>query len=157
MRIMAVLAVGLSTMLGATAGAQDETPVLHVTPEQREAARAYMNQILEVAAEDIWNTDGFEGEDADAAWTALHDRAMALRSLGEGLKTAAFAYERNDIWTTYAQAVVDAAEVTLRAADARDVDAFDEAGDVVYTSCESCHRYYAEVAPPPEVATQPQE
>ena len=161
MRMTAALAAGFCTVLGAMCGgaavAQDETPVLHVTPEQREAARVYMNQILEIAAEDIWNVDGFEGDDPDAAWAALHDRGVALGALGEGLKTAAFAYDQSDIWVDYAQEVVDAAAVTLQAAEKRDIDAFYEAGDVIYTSCESCHQYYAEVAPPPEVATQPQE
>jgi hypothetical protein len=45
-------------------------------------------------------------------------------------------------WTRLAKAMADAAGVAGKAAKARNVDAVLDAGDVLYTTCEDCHRQY---------------
>ena len=45
-------------------------------------------------------------------------------------------------WGKYSKAMSDAAATALKAAQARNVDAVLDAGDVLYTSCEECHRQY---------------
>ena len=45
-------------------------------------------------------------------------------------------------WVKYAKAMSDAAETAGRAANAKNVDAVLDAGDVLYGTCEDCHKQY---------------
>ena len=45
-------------------------------------------------------------------------------------------------WAKYSKAMSDAAGAAGRAASAKNVDAVLDAGDVLYGTCEDCHRQY---------------
>jgi hypothetical protein len=54
-------------------------------------------------------------------------------------------------WLAYSLALQDTALATIKAIDARDVDAFTEAGGAIDEACETCHKkfWYPEAAAPP--------
>ena len=54
-------------------------------------------------------------------------------------------------WLAYALALQGSAVATIKAIDARDVDAFTEAGGAIDEACEACHKkfWYPEAAAPP--------
>jgi hypothetical protein len=55
------------------------------------------------------------------------------------------------IWLAYAQALQNSALATLKSVDAKDVDAFVEAGGAIDEACEQCHKrfWYPDAPTPP--------
>ena len=74
-------------------------------------------------------------------WSAVESGAAKLIDAAKSLTAQAPAAAGAN-WGKYSKAMSDAAATALKAAQARNVDAVLDAGDVLYTSCEECHRQY---------------
>jgi hypothetical protein len=77
----------------------------------------------------------------DKEWAAVEGGAAKLIDAGKVLADEAPASDGAN-WTRLAKAMADAAAVAGRAAKEKNVDAVLDAGDVLYTTCEDCHRQY---------------
>ena len=77
----------------------------------------------------------------DREWAAVESGAARLIEAGKSLEAEAPATGGAN-WTRFPKAMADAAAVAGKAAKARNVDAVLDAGDVLYTTCEDCHRQY---------------
>ena len=77
----------------------------------------------------------------DREWAAVESGAARLIEAGKSLEAEAPATGGAN-WTRFSKAMADAAAVAGKAAKARNVDAVLDAGDVLYTTCEDCHRQY---------------
>ena len=77
----------------------------------------------------------------DREWAAVEGGAARLIEAGKALEAEAPATGGAN-WTRLSKAMADAAAVAAKAAKARNVDAVLDAGDVLYTTCEDCHRQY---------------
>jgi hypothetical protein len=74
-------------------------------------------------------------------WTAVEGGAAKLIDAGKALATEAPAAGGAN-WIKLANAMSDAAGIAGKAAKDKNVDAVLEAGDVLYTTCDDCHRQY---------------
>jgi hypothetical protein len=75
------------------------------------------------------------------AWAALRKSAVTLAESGRLLMTDALAKDKNT-WVEMARDLVREAEATIKAAEAKDRDALENAGDSVYATCKACHGRY---------------
>ena len=55
----------------------------------------------------------------------------------------------NSDWMKWSQAIVDAADITLEAVDAKNADLILEAGEEIYNTCVGCHGGYWRMTPRP--------
>ena len=78
---------------------------------------------------------------SDREWAEVENGAAKLIDAGKTLAAEAPAPNGAN-WTRLSGAMADAAAVARKAAGARNVDAVLDAGDVLYTTCEDCHRQY---------------
>ncbi|MEO8441732.1 MAG: hypothetical protein ABI547_04550 [Betaproteobacteria bacterium] len=77
----------------------------------------------------------------DKEWAAVESGAARLIDAGKALADEAPARGSAN-WIRLAKAMAEAAAVAGRAAKEKNVDAVLDAGDVLYTTCEDCHRQY---------------
>ena len=77
----------------------------------------------------------------DKEWIAVESGAARLVDAGKALADEAPASGGAN-WIKLAKAMADAAAVAGKAAKDKNVDAALDAGDVLYTTCEDCHRQY---------------
>lgn len=77
----------------------------------------------------------------DTDWAAIGAAAAALGEAGHLLKADGRAIDEKD-WMVMAQSMVDAAQLTLKAVEARSVQGVFDAGGEIYTSCDNCHAQY---------------
>jgi hypothetical protein len=77
----------------------------------------------------------------DREWAAVESGAAKLIDAAKALATEAPATGGAN-WIRLANAMSDAAVVAGKAAKEKNVDAVLDAGDVLYTTCEDCHRQY---------------
>jgi hypothetical protein len=77
------------------------------------------------------------------AWAALRESAVTLAESGRLLMGNPLAKDK-DTWIDMARDLVREAEVTIKAAVAKDRDALEKAGDSVYGTCKACHGRYME-------------
>lgn len=79
----------------------------------------------------------------DAGWQELRRNALVLAESGTALMTGGLARD-NSTWMEIARALVAEAQATATAADTKNGEALAQAGDDVYTTCETCHMKYLE-------------
>lgn len=163
MRTTVMAAAGIVILAaGGAALAQDDddaAAVDELTEARLAAAHDYMEGVVEPTAEELWNSVGWiidaTGEhdlspQNDEEWAAARQRAVAVQDVAEGLKTATFAWDEPE-WRGYAQGVVDAAGLSVTAAEHQSVEEMFDAGQVLDEACESCHLHYdPDAAPPPD-------
>ena len=77
----------------------------------------------------------------DQDWTAVRDSASKLADAAKLLMLQAPAAGGAN-WVKYSKAMSDAAAAAVKAATGKNVDAVLDAGDVLYSSCEDCHKQY---------------
>jgi len=82
-----------------------------------------------------------EAPKTDAGWESVKDNALLIAESGNLLMMAGRARD-NQEWMNEARGMVDAALVVMNAAAAKNADKLAEAGDKVYTTCETCHEKY---------------
>ena len=78
---------------------------------------------------------------SDREWAAVENGAARLIDAGNTLADDAPAADGAN-WMKLSKAMSEAASVAAKAAKAKNVDAVLDAGDLLYTTCEDCHRQY---------------
>lgn len=74
-------------------------------------------------------------------WDVVGASAAALAEAGQLMMAEGRAVDRKD-WVEMSQAMVDAAQTTLKAVERKDVKSLFDAGGEVYVSCDGCHQQY---------------
>jgi len=77
----------------------------------------------------------------DKDWTAVQDSAAKLVDAAKLLMLQAPATGGAN-WVRYSKEMADVAATVGRAAQAKNVDGVLDAGDVLYSACEDCHKQY---------------
>jgi hypothetical protein len=110
-----------------------------------------MNWVLDPAADGIWNAISWvsttKGEKViaphtEAEWEALRNSAATLMEASNLLMLEGRAKD-NQQWMISSRNLSKAAEKTLLAVQAKDVDAIFAVGAEIENACESCHIQYA--------------
>jgi hypothetical protein len=115
-----------------------------------------MNWIIDPNADAIWNSvatitteKGTEERHpkTDEEWATFRNAAAMLVESGNLLMLDGRAKDQ-DQWMTASRGMADAAATVLEAAEAKDVEAYFDAGGVLYEACTACHsRYLIEQQP----------
>jgi cytochrome c553 len=74
-------------------------------------------------------------------WVEARNRALVLAEAGNLLMLGSRARD-NAEWMKMSRALVDAAATAASAAETKDADALEGAGDVITAACEACHQPY---------------
>jgi hypothetical protein len=77
----------------------------------------------------------------DADWTVLQDAALTLAESGNLLIMRAPSANRAN-WIKFSRALVDGGASAFKAAAAKNAEGVLNAGDVIYTACDDCHKQY---------------
>lgn len=112
--------------------------------QQADTAPATVKQVMvtmTVPSSDAIFAAASETPKDDEQWVAVRKSAMMLAESGNLLMTGDRAKD-NTAWMEMARTLVDQAEATLKAADAKNSDALSKAGDDLYLTCEACHTRY---------------
>jgi hypothetical protein len=113
-----------------------------------------MSWIIDPNAVAIWNSVGSVVTDkgteekhpkTDAEWATFRNAAATLVESGNLLMLDGRAVD-NDQWMATSRGMADAAATVLEAAEAKDVEAYFDAGGALYDACTACHSKYL-VAP----------
>ncbi len=112
--------------------------------QARSSIMVIMTTVITPATDTMWS---IEEPKTDAEWQVFAQAAddviragRAVRGGGSGPHDDDWA--RNADWQAWADTMIAAAESAKSAAEARDVDAYIEATDVMYPPCEECHVAY---------------
>ena len=76
-----------------------------------------------------------------AGWAAVRAHALAVAESSNLLMMPKRAVDQKD-WIKWATAQLKAAQLVIKAAEAKDGDALATAGDALYATCEGCHKVY---------------
>ena len=149
----AAFAAGLVLIAGAGASQTPAPPApVPPPPEGMLPVKLVMKHIVNPAAELYWKAGGevdtAEGEtkraptaDDDARWNAAVAAAAQLEEAGNLLAMPGRARD-NDKWMTFAHDLNVAGAQAMKAAEARDPKATDDAGSALYNACFECHGRY---------------
>jgi hypothetical protein len=99
-----------------------------------------MNTMTIPFSNKVFEASGEPPKDA-AGWDAVRGQALALAESGNLLMIGARAKDRA-AWMKFSRAQVDAAELAVTAAAARDADKLSAASDALYETCAGCHKVY---------------
>ena len=109
-----------------------------------------MTWIIDPNATAIWNSVGSVATDkgteerhpkTDEEWASFRNNAAMLVESGNLLMLDGRAVDQ-DQWMATARGMADAAATVLQAAEAKDVEAYFDAGGVLYEACTACHSKY---------------
>jgi len=144
----AALAAGLVLIAGVSLS---QTPA-PAPPPGMLPVKLVMKHIVNPAAELYWKAGGevdtAEGEtkraptpEDDARWNAAVSAAAQLQEAGNLLAMPGRARD-NDKWLKFAGDLNTAGAMAMKAAEARDPKATDDAGSALYNACFECHAKY---------------
>jgi hypothetical protein len=148
--LMMIYGCGKSESPPAQAAASSAAPPFHTVADIRQL----MNWVLDPSADVVWGAVGTiitaEGTEniqpkTDEEWTAVRNGAAVVAESGNLLMLPGRA--RDQDWMTFARKMIDAANVTLQAAEAKDPEALFTAGSDLYIACSECHAKYLPPAP----------
>jgi hypothetical protein len=114
------------------------------------SVRQIMNGIIGPAAKAVFASVGaiitYAGIEerqprTEAEWEAVANSAAALSEGGNLLLMGRRAVDKGN-WAKISQELIDAGQVALKAAQARDPDALLASGEAINASCDSCHQGY---------------
>lgn len=109
-----------------------------------------MSWIIDPNATAIWNSVGSITTEkgtqekhprTDEEWASFRNAAATLIESGNLLMLDGRAVD-NDQWMATSRGMADAAATVLEAAEAKDVEAYFDAGGVLYEACTACHSKY---------------
>ena len=141
-----VLAAGLPLFVGAG-----------VQPSPAPGAREIMATMVDPSANFIWQSvsiivtaDGVKEKSPrnDREWGELREAATLLAEGGSLLKKDRRRAGDSD-WMKWSQAIIDAADTTFEAVDAKNADLILEVGEEIYSTCVGCHGGYWRMSPRP--------
>ena len=113
-----------------------------------------MAWIIDPTADTIWNSVGTTVSEkgteehqprTDEEWATMRNAAAVLIESGNLLMLDGRTVDK-DQWMTVARGMSDAAAKVLEAAEAKDVEAYFDAGGALYEACVACHSKYV-IAP----------
>lgn len=105
-----------------------------VTPTSNAIFQAVQTNVTLQGTEDIYPRN-------DEEWAQLGAQAASLAEAGALLMADGRAIDRGE-WVKMSQAMIDAATQTMRAVEAKRPEDVLAAGEVVNTSCDTCHLRY---------------
>ncbi|HEV8331264.1 MAG TPA: hypothetical protein VGQ22_07595 [Steroidobacteraceae bacterium] len=109
-----------------------------------------MSWIIDPNATAIWNSVGSTTTEkgteekhpqTDEEWAVFRNAAATLIESGNLLMLDGRAVD-NDQWMATSRGMADAAATVLEAAEAKDVEAYFDAGGALYEACTACHSKY---------------
>lgn len=127
--------VVMFSMLFASTGGQAETPVIQDTSTVKDL----MIGLTIPASDYIWGVE--DAPQDDAGWKGIKTNADLLAKSGTLLLSEGRARD-GEAWSRESNALISAAGMAGKAADAKNFDLLMEAGEAIYNSCESCHTEY---------------
>jgi hypothetical protein len=110
-----------------------------------------MSHVIDNAADGVWLHQGWvdsaEGTEElfptdEAGWMATRNAAATLAEASNLLLLPGRPADDDRAWVDYAHQLHDASIAAMKAADARDKEAFFNAGGDMYVACRSCHQRY---------------
>lgn len=149
--------------LALLAGCAPKAPAKAEAPQavQSVALVELMGHVIQPAADGVWSRQGYEvtvdGEHdtfptTDEGWLEAENASATVAEVAKLLLTLERRLE-GDQWLASAQALNKAGHEAFEAAEARDKQAFFEAGGRIYEACTSCHEQYIKL--PAEGASAP--
>jgi hypothetical protein len=148
--LCAILAIGCDRAPPPAAAPTVTPPPFHTTLTTQQL----MGWIIDPTADVIWNSVGTtisaQGTQehqprTDEEWATMRNAAAVLIESGNLLMLDARPVDKEQ-WMTVARGMSDAAAKVLEAAEAKDVEAYFDAGGTLYESCVACHSKYV-IAP----------
>ncbi|OLC78352.1 MAG: hypothetical protein AUH72_16260 [Acidobacteria bacterium 13_1_40CM_4_65_8] len=109
-----------------------------------------MQGIVDPSADVVWGSvatiftkDGVEERRPRNAeeWANVRNNALMLTEAGNLLMMSPRAKD-GDQWMKMSQALIDTAEIALRAAEAKNIDGLYDVGGRIDEACENCHKKY---------------
>lgn len=109
-----------------------------------------MNHVVDPAADGLWlnagwisDADGYRElyPETDEGWLEAENAGATLIEVGNILASPARALD-DDAWLIYAEGISDAGLMAMQAAEAKDKEAFFQAGAQLYSVCSACHQAY---------------
>lgn len=136
MRVVPAL-VAVAVLLSVANAAAAQQP-----PDSKPAASVLelMKAVVIPASDSVFGV-GKAAPKNDKDWTAVQDSAAKLTDAANLLMRQAPS-SGDASWVKYSKAMSDAAETAGRAARAKNIDAVLDAGDVLYGTCDDCHKRY---------------
>jgi hypothetical protein len=128
-----------------TSAAADGTPLVSILE--------LMEQTITPATNTLWNA--WEPPTDDAEWVVLEEAAITMLVAVQATALGGTGPDDNEwaaqpAWRAFNQVMLNATSTMLTAIRERDHDTLLDAGDLLYQSCESCHRAFN-----PGVVNQP--
>jgi hypothetical protein len=148
--LCAILAVGCSREPAAPATPTTAAPPFHTTLTTQQL----MGWVIDPTADVIWNSVGTTVSEkgveehqprTDEEWATMRNAAAVLIESGNLLMLDGRAVDKEQ-WMTAARGMSDAAARVLETAEAKDVEAYFDAGGALYEACVACHSKYV-IAP----------
>ena len=148
---VALFISGIGFVIAGARAARDSAPV-EETPVTTPVATVVqiMNGIVQPSALTVYNavgtfinTDGVKevAPQNDEEWDTVGTAAAALIESGNLLLLGSRLVDTGD-WVKMTRAFMDAAQVALKAAEAKDKDAILNAGSDLNETCDTCHAKY---------------
>jgi hypothetical protein len=138
---------------GFLAGCGDSAPSQVTAPAISESvatSRQIMLGLVIPAADLVWGVASNTPAD-DLAWEKVAASAVMITEAGHLMSTGPRVIDQAE-WLAYSKAMADAANLAAKAAAEKNADGVSDAGNVLYETCDTCHKKYmpARVAPPTE-------
>ena len=130
--VAALLAIAVLPFLASLAAAQQPKPAA--------SAQELMKSVV-IPASDVVFGVGKAAPKTDKEWTAVQDGAARLSDAAKQLERLAPPANGAN-WIKQSRAMADAAETAGKAAKTKNADAVLDAGDVLYSTCENCHKQF---------------
>ena len=131
----ALVALALVMFAGSVAARQD-------APRDTTSVKQVM-LTMTIPASDVIFTAASEPPKDERSWQDVRKSALMLNESGELLLTGRLAKDKT-AWMEMARAMVAQTQLTLKAIDAKDLDALAQAADDMYVTCKACHDRYME-------------
>jgi hypothetical protein len=150
------LAAAVLFMLLASACGEASAPAENNAPE---ASGPYattlsmselMAHVVDYQADGVWLNQGWRIDESgehelfpttDAGWLAAENSAASVAEAANVLMMPGRAADDGD-WINFSRQLHDASITAMKAAEARDKQAFFDAGGAMYVACRSCHQKY---------------
>ena len=138
MRRSLAVALGVLVWLGAATAAQEPTGIKPIA-----SVRQIMQTMIVPFSDAVFDAAAQPPKTAKE-WTALRGPVIALAESGNLLMIGARARDKAE-WMTMARQQIEAAEVVIKAIDAKNAAALYKAGNALYETCDRCHGRYMRV------------
>jgi hypothetical protein len=132
--------IALIPALGSACSRHDTyTPVATVEQIMETTIESTSGAVFDAA---VWeNGVQVGGPKTDDDWKMVQANALMLAEAGSLLMMGSRAKDQTG-WMTRSQALIDAALLASKAAEAKRIDAVFDAGGKIYLACNGCHQQY---------------